>query len=100
MHGSLFFVHGTGVRQSGHDATLAAIRDGVQRNGMGGIDVVGCPWGETLGVKLDHVAETLPPAAQTRDITSAPPTAAEIATATWALLIDDPLFELRLAAQA
>jgi hypothetical protein len=99
MQGTLIFVHGTGVRQADHDASLTAIRDGAARNGLTGITIVGCLWGDHAGVKLDRVEATLPPGTSTRSLTAAPPTAAELEVATWALLLDDPLFELRVAAQ-
>src|SRR5688572_17068330 len=98
MTGTLVFVHGTGVRQDAYEASVRALRDGAARNGLTGIEVVGCPWGDTLGVPFDAIMPTLPPETVTKSLT-APPTPAEITLATWRLLLDDPLFELRLAGQ-
>ncbi len=99
MQGTLFFVHGTGVRAEGWATTWGRVRDYARIAGIDGVDFVGCAWGPKLGVPLDLIDSTLPPETVTRDATGeVAPTAAEIAAAAWALLLDDPLFELRLAA--
>ena len=59
----------------------------------------GCAWYRKLGVPVDRIADTLPPEGVTRGTTAAPPSAAALAAARWALLLDDPLFELGLGAQ-
>lgn len=101
MRGTFFFVHGTGVRRKGFDKTWATVQETARRNGFAGVSFVGCSWGEELGVPIDRFDPTLPPEVVTRDVTGAAPlTDAELATATWELLVEDPLFELRLAAQA
>ena len=101
MRGTFFFVHGTGVRKEGYDKTWTTVQETARRNGFEGVSFVGCSWGETLGVPVDRFDPTLPPEVVTRDVTGATPlTEAELATATWELLVADPLFELRLAAES
>lgn len=100
MQGTLFFVHGTGVRQAGYDQTWGNVQAGASAAGIIGVTMVGSPWGPRLGVTADRVSETLPPDISTRSVGDTPPTEAEVDLATWALLVQDPLFELRLAGQA
>src|SRR5437016_6831864 len=92
---TLLFVHGTGVRQKGYERSLDAIRVGCAANGMGDVRLGKCPWGEKLGVPTDLIDETLPPAA--RAAFAGPPTLEDQAAAEWQLLLEDPLFELRVA---
>ncbi|HSC21217.1 MAG TPA: hypothetical protein VLC07_05775 [Solirubrobacterales bacterium] len=100
MRGTLFFVHGTGVRKEGWVTTWNRVRDYARANGVEGVDFVDCDWGLRFGVPLDLVPATLPPELQTKDAAAAPaPDEREIAAAAWALLLDDPLFELRLAGE-
>ena len=100
MTGTLFFVHGTGVRKPDYEATLDDIREGCARQ-PALKDVViadNCPWGEELGNNARLVNLTLPPEQRTRAL--APTlTPAEFKLALWSILLDDPLFELRIAAQ-
>lgn len=101
MRGTLVFVHGTGVRQAGYDATLHAIQDGCRRTGLNGISIEGAPWGPKLGVPLNAVANALPAGPKTRDALGPPELSdPDIETSLWQLLLDDPLFELRLAGEA
>ncbi|MPZ72133.1 MAG: alpha/beta fold hydrolase [Nitriliruptorales bacterium] len=101
MRGTLVFVHGTGVRQQGYDLTMSAIREGCRRNGLDGITISGVAWGPKFGVPVDAVEKSLPPEAVTRDaFDTAAPDDADLDTAAWALLLDDPLFELRLVAES
>lgn len=111
MRGTLFFVHGTGVRQVGLDRTLAAVRAGLERSNLDGVAVVAPAWGPRLGVPVDRIAQVLPRPARdldeavrdlTEDVWPLEPTVADqdIVAAMWALLVDDPVFELRLVAQA
>lgn len=110
MRGTLFFVHGTGVRQVGLDRTLTAVRAGLERSKLDGVAVVAPPWGPRLGVPVDQIARVLPQ--QARDLAEAgrdltedawalepPVEEQDVVAAMWALLVDDPLFELRLVAQ-
>jgi hypothetical protein len=111
MRGTLFFVHGTGVRQVGLDRTLAAVRAGLEKSKLDGVAVVAPAWGPRLGVPVDRIARVLPQQARDlaeagRDLTEEawslePPVEdQDVVAAMWALLVDDPLFELRLVAQA
>jgi hypothetical protein len=111
MRGTLFFVHGTGVRQVGLDRTLAAVRTGLEKSKLDGIAVVAPPWGPRLGVPVDRIARVLPQQARdlgevgrdlAEDVWALEPPVEEqdLVAAMWALLVDDPLFELRLVAQA
>jgi hypothetical protein len=98
MLGTLFFVHGTGVRQEGWVTTWGRVQDNAQIHGITGVNFVGCAWGPKLGVRLDLIPETLPAPVITRG--SGAPTELEVGAAAWALLGEDPLFELRIAAEA
>jgi hypothetical protein len=111
VRGTLFFVHGTGVRQAGLDRTLAAVRAGLEKSKLDGVGVVAPAWGPRLGVPVSRIAQVLPGQARgleeaARDLTEdassleAPVADQEVEAAMWALLVDDPLFELRLVAQA
>jgi hypothetical protein len=102
MAGTLFFVHGTGVRRQGYERTWEAVQEGARRNRVPAADFVGVSWGAECGVPLDRIADTLPVVVATREALGVgpPPTEEELTAAQWALLLDDPLFELRLAAGA
>jgi hypothetical protein len=111
MRGTLFFVHGTGVRQVGLERTLAAVRAGLAKSKLDGVAVVAPAWGPRFGVPVNRIAQVLPRPAQdledaARDLTEEvwslePPLAdQDVVAAMWALLVEDPLFELRLVAQA
>ena len=98
MRGTLVFVHGTGVRQAGWTTLWGRVQDYARMGGITGVRFVGCNWGETLGVKLDLLPATLPPEVSTKSARGGqPPGAGDLETAAWALRLDDPLFELRLA---
>jgi hypothetical protein len=97
--GTFYFVHGTGVRQARYDELWATIQERARRNGIDGVDFVGCPWGANVGVTLDRIAATLPPDAKTRAAIDGAPSDTEIEVALWAMLLEDPLLELRLAGE-
>jgi hypothetical protein len=99
--GTLFFVHGTGVRKDGFDHTLSLIADAVGKSPvLNGITVKGVCWGAARGVVLHRLPDVLPPEISRRGVvpTSSELAREEIETAMWAQLLDDPMFELRLAA--
>ena len=99
MEGTLVFVHGTGVRQAGYTATLGAIEEGM-RPRLPDVQVIGVDWGDKYGVSQEDIGDALPPQILTRDASGALPLSdADRVAARWALLTDDPLFELRLAGQ-
>ncbi len=89
-------MHGTGVRRVGYERSLEAIRVGCADAGLGGVDLVGVPWGEQLGISTELVGDTLPLAAARAGI-GAPISPTDRAAATWEILLEDPLFELRVA---
>lgn len=98
--GSLFFVHGTGVRHEGYAQALDLVRAGLTANDLAGFTVVGCQWGDTIGDRFDDdwrelVARTLPP--ETTPTTDPDHLAgADDETSSWEQLLRDPLLELRL----
>ena len=93
--GTLLFIHGTGVRKAGYDATREAIEKGLAKAGVAGVAVVGLPWGDQYGVKVtdNDVDDILPPA----KVKAIGQDDAEWEAALWAQLLQDPLFELRMA---
>jgi hypothetical protein len=99
MRGTFFVVHGTGVRRSAYESLWGTIQQKAKANGFEGIAFVGCPWGPDHGANLDRIPLTLPVDLDARggesDVSKD-----ELAVALWALLLEDPLFELRVAAQA
>lgn len=94
---NLFFVHGTGVRQTGYEQTLKDIRNGLSKAGRPDVIVSGASWGNTHGVKLTSqlIDAMLPPVGAAKGLA---PTAPEEEAALWAQLMEDPLFELRVVA--
>jgi hypothetical protein len=101
VRGTLFFVHGTGVREKGFVTTWGRVKDYARMHGIDdGVEFVGCEWGPKLGVRVELVGETLPPQVMTRAALERMPTARDVEVARWDLLLDDPLFELRIAAEA
>jgi hypothetical protein len=98
MTGTLLFVHGTGVRKAGYERSCDAIRVGCATAGLGDVRLVGVPWGEKLGITTELIKRTLP-AAATR-AAAGEPEPGEQTVAEWDILLEDPLFELRLAAEA
>lgn len=99
MQGSLVFVHGTGVRE-GLQQTLDRVRRGASRLGLPSQSVSAPPWGQEIGPTDLNVTPVLPePAASTRTAAEyEAPESSESGVATWGLLVDDPLLELRILA--
>ncbi len=95
MQGTLLFVHGTGVRKKGFEAKLKAIRDGCRWARITGVDIQGVPWGDTAGVPTELINRTLPPSRTRAAIGQPGPVDEDVAL--WDILLEDPLFELRLA---
>lgn len=101
MTGTLFFVHGTGVRLEGYSHALELVEAGLLANDLADLTVVGCQWGDTIGDQFDDdwrelVARTLPPETTPTTGADVPPTVDEHETSTWDQLLRDPLMELRL----
>ena len=91
---TVLFVHGTGVRKAAYDAAfdrfagkLAAVRPG--------LTVARCYWGDECGSRLNLGGVSIPSGNSARGIGD-PIEADDHDIARWALLEDDPLFELRL----
>jgi hypothetical protein len=95
VRGTLIFVHGTGVRQEGLDKTWAIFQDRARRNGFDEVTLDLCGWGPTHAPHLDRIDAALPETAAPDLIEPTGDSAAA-----WDLLLGDPLFELRLAAEA
>ncbi len=95
MRGTLVFVHGTGVRQAGLEKTWAKFQEQAGKNGFDGVTLDLCDWGPTHAPNLDGIDAALP-------VVAAPDATVPSgdSAAAWELLLDDPLFELRLAAEA
>lgn len=60
-----------------------------------GVNLRGVSWGAEHGANTDRVAEALPPATKGLEEQATGP---EVDAAEWAQLLEDPLFEIRLAA--
>lgn len=93
---TIFFVHGTGVRQQGFGETIQHIREGLANVGRTDLNVEGVAWGEMLGTHVDaqQISDMLPPTATKGPSFTDP----ELNARFWAELMNDPQFELRLAA--
>lgn len=94
------FVHGTGVRKDRHDALFARVSDRLSAR-FPGADVTSCFWGERHGASPEAGRLSIPGGARTRGATddlsaAAPP---DVDVAGWALLLMDPLCELRIPAE-
>jgi hypothetical protein len=94
--GTLFFVHGTGVRRNAYEATVDRIRTRALANEITA-GIVGCYWGAEHEVAADAVARSLP---WPRSLE--PPAEVPVLDPVdeWGVLLDDPLVELRLAQTA
>ncbi|MGW5847184.1 hypothetical protein ACWFQ8_04310 [Streptomyces sp. NPDC055254] len=86
------FVHGTGVRRERHDTLFALVRERLAAR-FPGADVDSCYWGDRFGATLGAGGRSVPGLRPLPD-----PVDAE--TAEWALLVADPLCELRVLAEA
>jgi hypothetical protein len=92
--GTLFLVHGTGVRAQAYDASVDRIQRRALANGIRA-HVVGCYWGDMHEVAADAITRSLPPA---RSLEPVPEAQHMDSADEWGVLLDDPLIELRLAA--
>lgn len=92
---TVLFVHGTGVRDLGHTASLEALRAGLAAV-RPDVRVHGCGWGSVLGSYLRAGGVSVPDGpVEIPDTESA---GADGTRARWALLYADPFAELALAA--
>lgn len=93
---TILFVHGTGVRKAAFEATAARVKQGLKDIGRGDLQLRPCLWGDELGAKLHRGGLSIPDFEGEK-----PPTPADgQGLALWALLADDPMFELRELAAA
>jgi hypothetical protein len=93
----VLFVHGTGVRRDRHDELFGRVRRRLLER-FPDASVTSCFWGEQFGVTLAAGGRSVPGRRGTRavgDGAAAPP---EQEAAEWALLLADPLCELRVLA--
>ena len=94
------FVHGTGVRSKRHGVLSARIRDALTSR-IPHADVSSCYWGDRFGASLSAGGVSVPGLRQTRGAADdafavAPP---DQEAAEWALLLTDPLCEVRVLAE-
>ncbi len=85
--GTLFFVHGTGVRGGEFEATFAAVTEGSRKNGLAALRPVGCNWGKDRVDYPELLESILPPA---------PDGLTEQDGLYWEVLVAEPLLELGL----
>ncbi|KJY21514.1 MULTISPECIES: hypothetical protein [Streptomyces] len=90
------FVHGTGVRRERHDRLFALVRGRLTAR-FPEARVDSCYWGDRFGATLGAGGRSVP---GLRPAAGAAPDAVDEETAEWALLLADPLCELRVLAEA
>jgi hypothetical protein len=94
--GTVIFVHGTSVRKAGYEASLAAVRKGLnaklRARGQEPATVADCLWGNSLGVRLNAGGRSIPEYDTTGG--AAGSHQEEDQALLWELLTYDPLYEL------
>ncbi|WP_063755847.1 MULTISPECIES: hypothetical protein [unclassified Streptomyces] len=90
------FVHGTGVRRERHDRLFALVRERLTTR-FPGAGVDSCYWGDRFGATLGAGGRSVPGLRPGRH---GAPDPLDAETAEWALLLADPLCELRVLAEA
>src|SRR5688572_6560738 len=90
------FVHGTGVRRERHDRLFARVRERLTAR-FPDAAVDSCYWGDRFGATLGAGGRSVP---GLRPRPEAAPDPVDAETAEWALLLADPLCELRVLAEA
>jgi hypothetical protein len=91
----ILFVHGTGVRLGAYDRTLSIVRKQAA-DYLSGTRVHPCLWGEPHGAKLRHGAPSIPDYNTTRGLSVSAAEREHVEEATWRMLGEDPVFEIRL----
>ncbi|MEV7442616.1 hypothetical protein AB0O22_15900 [Streptomyces sp. NPDC091204] len=91
------FVHGTGVRRERHDRLFALVRERLTAR-FPDAAVESCYWGDRFGATLGAGGRSVP--GLRRPGPDAEPDPVDAETAEWALLLADPLCELRVLAEA
>lgn len=89
---SVVFVHGTGVRIESYEKSFARVSRAMAR-ARPDVEMVRCYWGETCGASLGLNGASIPVRGGNRGVLDEPP--ADDPTALWAVLLADPLAELR-----
>ncbi|MFI7354922.1 hypothetical protein ACIBTP_13340 [Streptomyces avidinii] len=90
------FVHGTGVRRERHDRLFAQVHERLTAR-FPDAAVDSCYWGDRFGATLGAGGRSVP---GLRPGPQDAPDPADAETAAWALLLADPLCELRVLAEA
>jgi len=85
-HGSIVFVHGTGVRLEGYRSGFAQAKGRAAKAGIAA-GFIDCAWGDPLGVRFS--GKSLPDAPSEKQLARE---GEEFAR--WSWLLEDPLFEL------
>jgi hypothetical protein len=91
----ILFVHGTGVRLVSYDLTLSLVRRQAEKY-LDLACVHQCLWGERWGAKLNQSGASVPTYADQPASMLSALDAEMIDQASWRMLSEDPLFELRL----
>jgi hypothetical protein len=91
----ILFVHGTGVRLVSYDLTLSLVRGQAEKY-VAGARVHQCLWGDPCGAKLNLGGASVPTYADQPAPAQSAAQAERIEAASWHLLVEDPLFEIRL----
>lgn len=90
------FVHGTGVRRERHDTLFALVRERLTARFPDAV-VDSCYWGDRFGATLGAGGRSVP---GLRPGPESAPDPVDAETAEWALLLADPLCEVRVLAEA
>jgi hypothetical protein len=91
----ILFVHGTGVRLVSYDLTLSLVRRQAEKY-LDSACVHQCLWGDPHGAKLNQDGASIPAYADQPAPALSAFEADRIDEASWRMLAEDPLFELRL----
>jgi hypothetical protein len=92
MAKTILFVHGTGVRAEGYDASLKLIKAQLAIHAKD-VGVAECRWGESVGARLSRDGASVPSYGKSRGVGVSKDDELE---ALWGLLLQDPSFELGL----
>jgi hypothetical protein len=90
------FVHGTGVRSPAYAAACQLIETKLTQYAPD-VELAKCMWGDDFGASLSHDGKSIPTYGETRSFGQFDEDAL---SALWFLLLQDPMFELRLLVDA
>ncbi|OLZ64774.1 hypothetical protein AVW11_18110 [Streptomyces amritsarensis] len=93
------FVHGTGVRRARHDRLFALVGERLTAR-FPDAAVDSCYWGDRFGATLGSGGRSVPGLKPAAGAAPHPSDGIDAETAEWALLLADPLCELRVLAEA